>query len=147
MSDDRPVLDQVNVVVRDMDAAVAFYRRLGVEIRDTAPQWDRHHRSAVMPDGIDFDIDSSVFAEHWDEGWTAGATGVVVGFRVEARETVDAIYADLTAHGAAGRQPPWDAFWGARYAIVEDPDGNAVGIMSAMDPARRTDAPDPDASR
>ena len=40
MTDDRPVLDQVNVVVRDMDAAVAFYRRLGVEIADTAPQWD-----------------------------------------------------------------------------------------------------------
>ena len=25
-----------------------------------------------------------------------------------------------------GLQPPFDAFWGARYAIVEDPDGNPV---------------------
>ena len=62
MTDDRPVLDQVNVVVRDMDAAVAFYRRLGVEIADTAPQWERHHRSAVLPDGIDLDIDTTAFA-------------------------------------------------------------------------------------
>ena len=69
----------------------------------------------------------------------------MIGFRVERRETVDAIYADLVAHGAVGQQPPWDAFWGARYAVVEDPDGNAVGIMSAMDPARRSPAPDPDA--
>lgn len=26
---------------------------------------------------------------------------------------------------------------GARYAIVEDPDGNYVGVMSPSDPARR----------
>jgi hypothetical protein len=35
---------------------------------------------------------------------------------------------------------PYDAFWGARYAIVEDAGGNAVGIMSPVDPARRSDA-------
>ncbi len=66
----------------------------------------------------------------------------MLGFRVTERETVDAIYADLTAAGAVGQQPPYDAFWGARYAVVTDPDGNAVGIMSAIDPARRTTGPE-----
>ena len=28
---------------------------------------------------------------------------------------------------------PIDAFWGARYAIVDDPDGNHVGIMGPQD--------------
>jgi uncharacterized glyoxalase superfamily protein PhnB len=36
------------------------------------------------------------------------------------------------------QQPPYDAFWGARYAVVSDPDGNAVGIMSPIDPDRRS---------
>ena len=141
--DDRPVLDQVNLVTRDMDAAVAFYRRLGVEIPDTEPQWAGQHRSATRDDGIDFDIDSTAFASQWDRGWPKGATGAVLGFRVTERETVDAIYADLTAAGAVGQQAPYDAFWGARYAVVTDPDGNAVGIMSAIDPARRTTGPEP----
>ena len=35
------------------------------------------------------------------------------------------------------QQEPYDAFWGARYAIVEDPDGNAVGLMSPIDPDRQ----------
>ena len=35
-------------------------------------------------------------------------------------------------------QPPFDAFWGARYAIVADPDGNDVGLMSPIDESRRT---------
>jgi hypothetical protein len=41
-----------------------------------------------------------------------------------------------------GRQPPFDAFWGARYAIVADPDGNDVGLMSPIDESRRTWPPE-----
>jgi len=29
-----------------------------------------------------------------------------------------------------------------QLVIVEDPDGNHVGVMSASDPARRTEPPD-----
>jgi uncharacterized glyoxalase superfamily protein PhnB len=46
---------------------------------------------------------------------------------------VDEIYAGLTGAGYRGHQKPYDAFWGARYAIVEDPDGNAVGLMSPIE--------------
>ena len=50
--DDRPVLDQINLVVRDMGAMVDFYRHLGVEIDDPPPPWDAHHRSATTDDSI-----------------------------------------------------------------------------------------------
>jgi len=53
---DRPVLDQINLVVRDMDAMLAFYRTLGVEIGPTLPQWEHHHRTASTPGGLDFDL-------------------------------------------------------------------------------------------
>ena len=132
---DGPVLDQINLVVADMEATVAFYRRLGLDIPDTDPAFQAHHRSARFPGGIDFDIDSVEFARHWDEGWRSGAG--VIGFKLASREQVDAVYADLTSAGYVGQQEPYDAFWGARYAIVEDPDGNPVGIMSPLDPARR----------
>jgi predicted enzyme related to lactoylglutathione lyase len=39
-------------------------------------------------------------------------------------------------------QPPYDTFCGARYAILLDPDGNYVGLMSPPDPARRSAPPD-----
>jgi catechol 2,3-dioxygenase-like lactoylglutathione lyase family enzyme len=132
-----PVFDQINIVVRDMDAAVAFYRRLGIDIPDGMPEWDAHHRSASVSSGLDVDLDSMTFARQWDEGWP-GASGCVIGCKFASREDVDRVYGDLTGAGYRGQQPPWDAFWGARYAIVEDPDGNAVGLMSPIDPARRT---------
>jgi catechol 2,3-dioxygenase-like lactoylglutathione lyase family enzyme len=146
MTDDaRPVLDGINLVVRDMHAMVAFYRRLGLEVADAPPPWDRHHRTASAPEGVDFDLDSAEFAVQWDQGWPEGRTGPVIGFRVATREAVDATYADLTGAGFAGQQPPYDAFWGARYAIVADPEGNAVGLMSPVDPTRRTAPPKPPA--
>jgi catechol 2,3-dioxygenase-like lactoylglutathione lyase family enzyme len=137
MSDDIPVLDQINLVVSNMDASVEFYRRLGVDIAPTLPEWEQHHRSAATPDGLDFDLDSDAFAQQWNRGWSVGRTGAVIGFRVATRDAVDRIYAEMTGAGYRGQMPPHDAFWGARHAIVEDPDGNAVGIMSPSDPARR----------
>ena len=136
MTEERPVLDQLNLVVGDMDAMVQFYARLGVEIPPRDPVWDPHHRSAVVTDGMDFDLDSTAFAERWDEGWPSGRAGVVIGFRLPSREAVDATYADLTSAGYAGQQRPYDAFWGARYAIVEDPDGHTVGLMGPIDRTR-----------
>lgn len=134
---DPPALDQFNLVVSDMEATVAFYRRLGLTIPDPDEAFQAHHRNASLPGGIDLDIDSVTFARHWDQGWRGGMG--VLGFKVESRERVDEIYADLTGAGYRGQQEPYDAFWGARYAVVEDPEGNAVGIMSPIDPARRGD--------
>ncbi len=109
MPDDRPVLDQINLVVRDMNAALEFYRRLGVDIPDRDPAWDADHRSAVTPGGIDFDLDSTEFAAKWNQG--GGAPGAVLGFKVATREAVDRCYEDLTGAGHNGQQVPYDAFW------------------------------------
>ncbi|MCU4182935.1 VOC family protein [Acidiferrimicrobium sp. IK] len=132
---DGPILDQINLVVSDMEATVAFYRRLGLSIPDTDPMFQSHHRSAQFPGGVGFDIDSVEFARHWDKGWRSGAG--VIGFRLSSRDEVDSTYADLTSAGYTGQQEHYDAFWGARYAIVEDPDGNPVGLMSPVDPNLR----------
>ena len=141
MADERPVLDQINLVVSDMDASLAFYRRLGVDIPDRMPEWDAHHRSAHLPGGLDFDLDSARFARDWNEGSRGPAC--VVGFKLASSEAVDALYADLTGAGCHGQQPPYDAFWGSRYAVVEDPDGNPVGLMGPIDDTRRRDVQPP----
>lgn len=130
-----PVPDKINMVVSDMDASIAFYRRLGLTIPDSDPNFQPHHRSAQLPGDIDLDFDSVEFARHWDKGWKGGMG--VLGFKVDSRERVDEIYVDLTSAGYQGQQEPYDAFWGARYAVVADPDGNPVGLMSPIDPARR----------
>ena len=105
--DDRPTLDQINVVVRNVGAAVEFYRLLGVAVDDPPAPWTDHHRSVESPEGIDLEIDSLRFAPQWNEGWPVDRTGTVLGFRVSARDTVDAIYTRLTGAGHRGQQPPY----------------------------------------
>jgi catechol 2,3-dioxygenase-like lactoylglutathione lyase family enzyme len=146
MSAARPHFDQINIVSSDVEASLAFYRRLGVNLPEEnvwRTETGAHHAS-VRDGEADFDIDSTRFAEAWNSGWrgrTDLAGRVVVGFSVSSREEVDRLYAELTAAGHKGLQAPWDTFWGARYAIVEDPDGIAVGLMGPISPDRRAPPP------
>jgi catechol 2,3-dioxygenase-like lactoylglutathione lyase family enzyme len=139
-----PRLDQLNLVVRDVDASRAFYGRLGLDFgAERDPEWGAHHVSARDTGApLDVDLDSTVFVTDWDQGWPGGA-GVVLGFKVESRGEVDTLVAALAADGVPVQQPPFDAFWGARYAVVCDPDGNAVGVMSPVDDAYRHPHPPP----
>jgi uncharacterized glyoxalase superfamily protein PhnB len=45
---------------------------------------------------------------------------------------VDRVYAELTTAGYEGHKQPWDAFWGQRYAVVHDPDGNGVDLFAPL---------------
>ena len=147
----KPTLNQINIVCGDVNASIAFYRRLGVEISD-ARVWSTpsggHHASAAeqsVDGGIDFSLDSAVFAQHWNAAWK-GRTDlrgrVVVGFGVATRADVDEVFRDMTGAGYRGLREPYDALWGARYAILEDPDGVAVGLMSPVSPDKRSPPPD-----
>lgn len=134
----KPVLGGVNLFVKDMSATVAFYRRMGLAIDDDHP-WGTHHVELVMPSGFELAFDSIEMTKSYDSGWRGpsdGSRGVLV-FSLPSREAVDTLYAELTAAGYVGHQPPFDAFWGARYAVVDDPDGNNVGLMSPSDAEHR----------
>ncbi len=135
---DGPVFDQVNLVVSDMDAALAFYRRLGLSFGDMPEPWAAHHREAKTG-ATTVELDSARSAEIWG----GVAPPVVLNLRLPSPDAVDATWADLTGAGYAGASAPHDVFWGSRYAIVVDPDGNHVGLMSPPDPAKRTAPPDP----
>ena len=139
----QPVFDSVNLVVNDMETSVAFYRRIGLTISDTDPMWQPHHRTAAAPQGIDFDLDSISFAKKWDQGVRTDGPSVVLGFRMASREVVDEIYAQLASAGYEGQQPPYDAFWGSRYCVVADPDGNSVAFASPPDGEFRVAPPEP----
>ena len=138
-------LDQVNLVVRDVEVTRSFYSRLGLDFgEEHDPVWAHHHVGAPHGEhaAIDVDLDSTSFVQKWDAGWPGG-TGIVVGFKVDSRQEVDELVATLAAEGVPVQQEPFDAFWGARSAVLSDPDGNGVGIMSPIDPATRSEPPSP----
>jgi catechol 2,3-dioxygenase-like lactoylglutathione lyase family enzyme len=138
------VFQQVNLIAADVLATVAFYRRLGLPV--TAQPGDQHVEIACAS-GVTIEWDGAESVRLWNSGWRNGGRGassnVVLGFALPSREAVDQTYADLTSAGHPGQQPPHDAFWGARYAVVEDPDGTSVGLMSPIDDSRKVWPPIP----
>ena len=139
MSNERPVFSGVHIFFRDLAATMDFYRRLGMEF---AP-WGEHFARAMLPNGQSFEFGSAALSRAYDPGWRepSGASANALQFRLASREAVDALFAELTGAGYHGHLPPIDAYWGARYAEVDDPNGNIVGLQSPIDPARRGPPP------
>ncbi len=143
-----PDLHMLDLVTTDMDATIAFYRALGVNIPESAiwrTPTGAHHVDITLPGGMTVHFDSPALAKFYNEGWQApigSGSRVVIGFKVSTRDEVDRSHRRLCELGYRSSQRPFDAFWGARYCVVEDPDGNHVGIMSPQDPTRRSTPPD-----
>jgi uncharacterized glyoxalase superfamily protein PhnB len=57
---------------------------------------------------------------------------VSVAFKCSSPAEVDSVHQKLVDAGYASRKAPWDAFWGQRYATVEDPDGNPVDLFCPL---------------
>ena len=144
MIEEGPRFNQLNLVVDDMDAAVAFYSALGMMVRFDGGEWPpgsgARHVALDNAEGAIFELDNLAMARIYHEGWRSPdpeARPVVLGFSLSSREAVDDRYRALTSAGYTGRQEPYDAFFGARYAVVRDPAGNDVGLMSPIDQHRR----------
>ncbi|WP_043729902.1 VOC family protein [Nocardia asiatica] len=127
-----PQLDVIGIVVRDMAASIAFYRRLGLDIPQGSEQ--EGHAEAALPNGLRLALDTEAVIASFHTGWTppTGAGRLGIAFRCADPAEVDAVYTELVDAGYHGELKPWDAFWGQRYAVVLDPDGNGVDLYAAL---------------
>jgi catechol 2,3-dioxygenase-like lactoylglutathione lyase family enzyme len=124
----------VGMVVEDMARSLAFYRRLGLPIGADAD--DQPHVEVEMPGGLRVAWDTAKEIASFDPSWepaSPGRRGFTPGFAFESPAEVDAMHDGLVAAGYRSHAAPWDAFWGQRYAVVLDPDGNAVDLFAALE--------------
>lgn len=124
-------LDVIGLVVADMGKSLGFYRRLGLQIPAAADA--EPHVETSLAGGLRLAWDTVATIHSFDPHWTAPSGGprMSLAFRCESPAAVDSTFADLVDAGYDGHLPPWDAFWGQRYAILHDPDGNDVALYAA----------------
>jgi catechol 2,3-dioxygenase-like lactoylglutathione lyase family enzyme len=129
-----PSFDVVGVIVSDLDRAVAFYARLGLQFPDELDPMGHGHVETVLREGLRFTLDTEESIRSFDPEWSppAGGHRIAIAFRCESPEEVDRLYKELTEAGAEGHREPWDAFWGQRYAQVRDPDGTVVDLFASL---------------
>lgn len=127
-----PRFDAIGLVVSDMAASVAFYRRLGFTFPEGAA--DEPHTEAELPGGLRLLLDTEETVRSFLPQWRppAGGGRHSLAMRCENPSEVDAVYEELVGAGYHGELKPWDAFWGQRYASVHDPDGNGVDLFAPL---------------
>jgi catechol 2,3-dioxygenase-like lactoylglutathione lyase family enzyme len=113
-------LSLIELVVADMAATLAFYRRLGLDIPADADK--EPHVDIELTGGMRLAFDTEDTIKSFDPKWQRPADPA----------EVDSAYSDLTGAGYEGHLPPWDAFWGMRYAVVHDPDGTPVDLFAFL---------------
>ena len=130
-------LDAISIITAHMPAAVQFYSSLGLDLSDggaDAPHTEFTSGSLRLL----LDTEQVVLSIDPDWTWPTGGQKMSLAFDCSTAEAVDSAFAQLTA-GGSGSEPvagivhePWDAFWGQRYAVISDPDGNTVDLFAAL---------------
>jgi catechol 2,3-dioxygenase-like lactoylglutathione lyase family enzyme len=115
------------VLVDDVARSLTFYEHLGFKFPPEA--YGETHVEIQLPGGLQIYWELAQMTDLSAPDYRPAPHGrVTLGFQVDSTEDVDALFAKLKGFGYKVDRTPWDAPWGARYAIVYDPDGNLVVI-------------------
>ena len=120
----------VGLVVADLAASLAFYRRLGLAIPTDTDTSEGAYRLPLANGTVLF-WETVAYVQDFDPSYRPG-TGdrrVVLEFGFASAENVTAMYDTLLAAGSRSRLAP--VTWGngsIRYAIVTDPDDNQISL-------------------
>jgi uncharacterized glyoxalase superfamily protein PhnB len=123
-----PQLNAIGIVSGDLSRSRAFYGLLGVEVAE-----GDDHVEATMPNGLRLMFDTEAVVRSFRPDWTR-ETGnqLSLAFECGSAAEVDETYVRVVAAGFHGEKEPWDAFWGQRYAQLQDPDGVPVDLFAAL---------------
>ena len=125
-----PQLNAIGVVAADMARSIRFYRLLGLDVPETP---DEGHVDTFLPNGVRFMLDTEEVIRSFRPDWSrAAGNQIALAFECANPAEVDATYKRAVDAGFHGEKEPWDAFWGQRYAQLQDPDGVGVDLYAAL---------------
>lgn len=131
------VPDMVGIIVHDMKTALDFYRLLDLAIPDG--QDEEPFVEVTTPNGYRISWNAESMIRKMEPDWVIPVgQRISLAFNCGSPDEVDTAYNKIVAAGHAGHKPPFDAFWGQRYAQVLDPDGNVVDLFAWV-PAAEAD--------
>lgn len=124
--------DMVGMVVTDMAATLDFYRLIGLDI-PTGVEGESFVE-VTTPNGYRLSWNHIDMVKGIDPEWVEPVgQRISLAFKCDSPAEVDELYRWVVESGYAGYKEPWDAFWGQRYAVVKDPDGNTVDLFAALE--------------
>lgn len=126
-----PRLLGIYVFARDLPETIAFYELLGLPVDPVSDVFAR----ATLPGGGMIEFGTAALTQSYDPGWSppTGPGTNTINIELPSRQAVDETYRALVEAGYSGHLAPCDPPWQARFAIIDDPNGNPVGLHSPRD--------------
>ena len=123
-------LAAVGLVVEDIQRSITFYRILGLDFQSHGTG---EHYEAVTENGLRVMLDSTALKLSLEPDWKKpNSCAVSLCFEQPTAADVNELYSALCSAGASTKKAPWDAFWGQRYAVLLDPDGNQIDLFATL---------------
>lgn len=122
-------LDMVGIITKDMPGAIEFYETLGFQ----TVAMESSDYVELQHEGVRISLNTAkmVASIYGYEPKTVGDT-VELAFLCESVEDVDHTYFKMIDAGYESFRKPWDTFWGQRYAIIKDIDGNLLSLFADL---------------
>ncbi|WP_314061719.1 VOC family protein [uncultured Vagococcus sp.] len=123
-------LDMVGIVVSDMAKAIEFYEVLGFKvIGDPKQAYVELTNQGVRISLNTRDMIAGIY------GFVPESQGdkIELAFLCETPAEVNEVTAAIKLAGYEVFKEPWDAFWGQRYVIIKDLDGNLLSLFANLE--------------
>jgi len=126
-----PTIRGIYVFVDALPKTIAFYELLGFALERVSADLARTQAA----DGLLLEFGTAALTTSYDPAWVrpGSRAKATIALELGSRAEVDAMFARVVAAGHSGHLAPCDPPWGSRFAIVEDPDGNFIGLHSTRD--------------
>jgi len=126
-----PKLIGLYLFVEDIGATSAFYSALGLKVEQISDMFGR----ATWEGEVVLEFGTKQLTESYDPNFNepTSSSKSTINFELASVSAVDTKFEQLAQLGYVGHLAPIDALWQARFAIIEDPDGNYVGLHSPRD--------------
>ncbi|PIZ66158.1 glyoxalase [Candidatus Roizmanbacteria bacterium CG_4_10_14_0_2_um_filter_36_9] len=123
-------LNAVGVASSNLSKTLKFYKLLGFEFGE--PMGD-HYESSITSSSAKLMIDSietvkGIIGEEPKPG-----NHSMFAIQYDSPVEVNKIATKIQKGGFTISKKPWDAFWGQRYCIVEDPDGYKMDLYAQLE--------------
>ena len=125
-------IDAVGVTSSNLSRAVEFYRLLGFEFPEFKEDEDHLEAKEIVGSARLMIDTKKSFAEILGKEPKPGNHGAFA-IRYDSPRELNAAAKKVKDGGFKLVKEPWDAFWGQRYAVVEDPDGYQIDLFSPLE--------------
>lgn len=124
-------LNAVGVCASNIKKSVQFYELIGFKFQPFKDE-DQHVETIPETGSVKLMIDSKELIRSLINAEPTTSNHSAFAIQFDSSDEVNSVANKLKDAGFRVHKEPWDAFWGQRYAVIADPDGNLIDLYASL---------------